>query len=267
MAAELSPQERRDLMYGEHDLSSLAIFSGSFINYGYWFGADPDRPITLAERTESQAEMYRQITARLEPGPGNRLLELGSGLGVGAALVAREIGATVAGLDRSDDQLARAAETNAAALAEPDARLSFHKGSVTDIPWPGGSFDGVYAIEMLQHVDDLAATAREIHRVLKPGGRFATATFFAPQAQEAPLADLLETVESGIDLIRPVGEFVGDLEAAGLTDVEVTSIGEHVWPYMDRWLSQTEFADTWGRNWLRCYENGWIDYYLVTARR
>ena len=254
-------------MYGEQDLSSLSLFSGSFINYGYW-GELPDRDITIEERTASQAEMYRQVTASLEAGPGDELLELGCGIGVGAALVASETGAAVTGLDRSDDQLARAAEANRSALAELDGRLSFRKGSVTDIPAPDGSFDGVYSVEMLQHVDDLVQVVAEVHRLLRPGGRFAAATFFAPGPDGVRhVEELIETAAEGVDVVHLIGDFESDLREGGLNDVRARSIGEHVWRQFDRWVSQTEHRGTWGRNWLRCYENGWIDYYLLTGRR
>lgn len=267
MTQDPSPQERRDSVYGEHDLSSLSIFSGSFINYGYWQGTDPDRPITVEERTESQAELYRLVVSGLKARQGDRLLELGCGLGVGAALVAREFGVIVTGLDRSEAQLERARTVNAEAIETLPDRLSFQQGSVTALPVADNAAEGVYAVEMLQHVDDLAAVAREVRRVLRPGSRFATAGFFAPEAADSPVAELLETVESGIDVIRPVGELTAALEDAGLGQTRTVSIGERVWPHFDRWIAQTEHADTWSRNWLRCYENGWIDYYLVTARR
>ncbi|MDN3239759.1 class I SAM-dependent methyltransferase [Glycomyces tritici] len=266
MERDTEVQAQRDFMYGELDLGSLTIFSGSFINYGYWGELEPDREITVEERTASQAELYRQVVSRLEPRAGARLLELGSGIGVGAALVAREFDVSVTGLDRSSAQLARAGKANADTLEALRGRLSYHRGSVTEIPWNGESFDGVYAVEMLQHVDDLALVAREAHRVLAPGGRFATATFFAPDgADTAPVADLIETVASGVDVITPVGEFTAALTAAGFDGVTATPIGEQVWRQFDRWVAQTEYRDSWGRNWLRCYENGWIDYYLVTA--
>lgn len=268
MEPEPDVQAQRDLMYGELDLSSLTLFSGSFINYGYWGETDPDREITVEERTASQAELYRQVVSRLEPEPGDRLLELGCGLGAGAALVASEFGAIVSGLDRSQAQLERAQAVNADAIKALGGTLSYQHGSVTDIPWGDGSVDGVYAVEMLQHVDDLAAVAREAHRVLRPGGRFGAATFFAPDgADTSAIPELIETVASGVDVIRPVGDFASDLSSAGFTDVTVESIGEHVWRQFDQWIAQTEFRDTWGRNWLRCYENGIIDYFLVSARR
>jgi ubiquinone/menaquinone biosynthesis C-methylase UbiE len=265
MEQEIDVQAMRDQMYGELDLGSLTIFSGSFINYGYWGDIAADRDITLAERTASQAELYRRVVSRLPTPPGVELLELGSGIGVGTALVAREFAAYVSGLDRSAAQLARAAEANADDLERLSGRLSFHEGSVTEIPFKDDSFDGVYSVEALQHVDDLAAVAREARRVLRPGGRFAAATFFTPDDTDTPVADLIETVASGVDVVRPVGAFAADLEAAGFTAVEVEPIGEHVWRQFDRWVAQTEYRDSWGRNWLRCYENGWIDYYVLTA--
>jgi ubiquinone/menaquinone biosynthesis C-methylase UbiE len=268
MEQETDVQALRDRMYGELDLGSLTIFSGSFINYGYWGDIAPDREITIDERTASQAELYRQVVSRLSPPPGAELLELGSGVGVGTALVAREYAAVVTGLDRSAAQIGRAVETNAQDIEEFSGRLSFRQGPVTAIPFPDASFDGVYAVEMLQHVDDLAAVAREAHRVLRPSGRFAAATFFAPDdAGETPVADLIETVASGVDVVAPIGSFTADLEAAGFADVAAEPIGAHVWRQFDHWVAQTEYRDSWGRNWLRCYENGWVDYYLVTARR
>jgi ubiquinone/menaquinone biosynthesis C-methylase UbiE len=268
MEPESDVQTQRDRMYGELDLSSLSIFSGSFINYGYWGELDPDHEITVDERTESQAQLYREVVMSLEPQPGELLVELGCGLGVGAALVATEFDVIVCGLDRSEAQLDRALAINAGEIKALSGALSFAQGSVTDIPWRDASVDGVYAVEMLQHVDDLASVAREVHRVLRPGGRFATATFFAPDgADTSAIPDLIETVASGVDVIRPVGEFAAYLTAAGFEHVTVESIGEHVWRQFDRWVAQTEFHDSWGRNWLRCYEHGWVDYYLLTARR
>ncbi|NUQ89480.1 MAG: class I SAM-dependent methyltransferase [Glycomyces artemisiae] len=266
MEQEIDVQAKRDLMYGELDLSSLSLFSGSFINYGYWGEVAPGRDITLAERTASQAELYRQTLARIPTPPGVQLLEIGCGIGVGTALVAREYAAYVTGLDRSKAQLARAADANAEALERLSGRLSFQEGSATELPFPDDAFDGAYSVEALQHVDDLAAVAREARRVIRPGGHFAAATFFAPAGSgEGPLADLLETVASGVDVVHSLGAFTADLEQAGFADVAAESIGGHVWHQFDRWVAQTEYKDSWGRNLLRCYENGWLDYYVVTA--
>ncbi|MBB6171641.1 ubiquinone/menaquinone biosynthesis C-methylase UbiE [Nocardiopsis mwathae] len=256
-------------MYGAQDLGSFSLFSGNFINYGYWSGdvLTGPGPITVEQRTRSQEEMYRVVVGRLGVGPDDVLLEVGCGIGVGTALVVREFGpAEVHGVDLSPDQLARAERTNAEVLREHPGRLSFHQGSALDLPWPDAAFTGVYSVEAAQHFGDLASFAREAHRVLRPGGRFALATFFSPDDQgPTRLAELIATVRDGIDVVHPIGSFTADLGAAGFTDVRAEPIGDHVWHGFDTWVSQTEYRDTWGRNWLPAYKEGWVDYYLVTA--
>ncbi len=46
--------------------------------------------------------------------------------------------------------------------------------NLNTLPWPfpESSFDLVFANHALEHVEDVIATLSEVHRVLKPGGRF-----------------------------------------------------------------------------------------------
>jgi hypothetical protein len=76
---------------------------------------------------------------------------------------------------------------------------------------------------------------------------------------------LIPTIDSGIDVVDPIDAFRNDLLAAGFVDIRVESIGNHVWRGLDAWIEQTEFRDSWGRNWLTAYQRGLIDYYLITA--
>ncbi|MFC4562982.1 class I SAM-dependent methyltransferase [Nocardiopsis mangrovi] len=262
-------EARLAAMYGEEDLGSFSLFSGDFINFGFWRGAppDPERPITVEERTASQQDMYREVVGRLGAGPGDRLVEVGCGIGVGAALVMAEFGpASVTGVDLSPAQLERARRANAEALAGSGGRLAYRQGSAFALPEPDGGADGLYSVEAAQHFGELSGFAREAHRVLRPGGRLAVATFFTPGEHGADrLAELLETVGNGVDVVLPVAGFAADLEAAGFAGVGVEPIGGHVWRWFDAWIGQTEFAVSWGRNWLPAYEDGLIDYYIVTA--
>jgi len=264
-----SEQDRigvRREVYGSGDLSALAVFAGGFINFGYWrdIAPDltPDAPITLEQRVASQQAMYDLVLDALQVGPGDRVLEVGCGRGIGAASVLRRDPAQVCGIDLMPEQVARAREAN------PDPRLRFEQGSAAAIPFPDGSFDRLLSVEAAQHFEDLPGFARESHRVLAPGGRFALATFFTADEHAAPeLARLLDSFATGLDLAHPIGAVQGALRAAGFTDVAVASIGEHVWRYFDRWIAQTEYHDSWGRNWLGLAERGLVDYYLVTAHK
>ena len=51
-------------------------------------------------------------------------------------------------------------------------RGHFAQGDAQCLPFQGGSFDLVVSAGVLHHVPDIAAAIAEIHRVLKPGGRF-----------------------------------------------------------------------------------------------
>jgi SAM-dependent methyltransferase len=91
-------------------------------------------------------------------------------------------GATLTSLDISPDLLE---------LADRRVRLDGVGGAVTTlcgsahhIPLPDDSVDVVWGNAILHHVD-LAVTAREIHRVLKPGGR---AVFTEPMRNSRALA-------------------------------------------------------------------------------
>lgn len=257
----------RDAMYGENDLSSLEIFSGHFINFGYWRDLVPGGHISVDQRTESQADLYRTVLNRLNVEPTDVVLEIGCGIGVGAALALREyeLGA-VHGLDSSPDQLDRAARVNAELIAEQLNRLVLRHGSALALPYADNQFDKCYSVEAAQHFEDLARFAAEAHRVLKPGGRLAVTTFFLPSAGAIDnLRQLLDTVDNGIDLVVPIDSFQEDLLQAGFGRVSIENIGEHVWRGLDAWIAQTRFKDSWARNWLRAYERELIDYYLVTA--
>ncbi|MGH3888876.1 MAG: methyltransferase domain-containing protein [Pseudonocardiaceae bacterium] len=253
-------------MYGEDDLSSKAVFSGNYINFGYWQDFTPGL-ITVDERTESQANLYRTVLRRLMIGPTDVALEVGCGIAVGTALALREFDpSAVYGLDLSREQIDRATRGNAELVAQQPDRLVLQQGSALELPYADEMFDKCYSVEAAQHFEDLATFASEAYRVLRPGGRLAVTTFFTPYPTAIDeLRRLIETIDSGVDVILAIDSFRDDLLEAGFVDVRAEKIGEHVWRGFDAWIEQTEFSEGWGRNWLKAYNRGLVDYYLVTA--
>ncbi|HEX2290017.1 MAG TPA: methyltransferase domain-containing protein [Pseudonocardiaceae bacterium] len=257
---------RRAAMYGDDDLSSFSLFSGNYINFGYWQDFMPGL-ISVEERTESQADLYRNVLRRLSIGPNDVVLEIGCGIAVGAALALREFHpGALYGLDLSQDQINRASRVNSELLTQQRGRFMLQQGSALQLPYADEHFNKCYSVEAAQHFESLATFASEAYRVLRPGGRLAVATFFMTHASAADeLRQLIETIDSGIDVVVAIGSFRDDLLNAGFAEVDVDSIGEHVWCGFDAWMEQTEFKDSWGRNWLKAYQRGLMDYYLVTA--
>jgi len=98
---------------------------------------------------------------------GKRVLDVGCGDGWYSVLLAKR-GATVSGFDISAEGVEAArewAEANGVA-----GSCGFTVGSVYDIPYPDGSFDLVAGQSILHHVADKGKVARELARVLRPGG-------------------------------------------------------------------------------------------------
>lgn len=105
-------------------------------------------------------EILDQQLAALNLPANARLLDVGCGTG-GASLVLSRHGQAVA-LDRAPQSFA----------ISMDRPYKFRVvGSLEQpLPFAGGSFDVVCALDILEHLDDDFASARELYRVCKPGG-------------------------------------------------------------------------------------------------
>jgi 2-polyprenyl-3-methyl-5-hydroxy-6-metoxy-1,4-benzoquinol methylase len=99
---------------------------------------------------------------------GQSALDLGCGAGTFTAVLAGA-GAAVVGIEVAETAIVRAQ----AAHLELDFRLAPIDGP---LPLDDGSFDLVWASEVIEHVADTERWLREVSRVLTPGGRLLITT-------------------------------------------------------------------------------------------
>lgn len=102
---------------------------------------------------------------------GDRVLDIGAGLAGPARMLAASVGCRVDCLELSPDYCAGAALLNR--LTGLDERVGVHEGSALDMPFADDSFDVVWMQNVGMNIADKRKLYGEIHRVLKPGGRYA----------------------------------------------------------------------------------------------
>ena len=110
--------------------------------------------------------------ARLRVGPGDLLLDAGCGEGR-HCFGALERGARVVGLDVDRSSLQKASGALRFRAKEKRSLGAMLQADAFRLPFADGTFDRVICAEVMEHVHDYQAAARELARVTKPGGRVA----------------------------------------------------------------------------------------------
>jgi ubiquinone/menaquinone biosynthesis C-methylase UbiE len=113
----------------------------------------------------------RQLADALAAEAAASVLDLGSGLGGPARLLAAEHGCRVSGVDLSDRFVAVARLlTERTGLSD---RVEFSQGDVTALDFADDSFDHAWSLHVAMNIADREAFYGEARRVIKRGGHFA----------------------------------------------------------------------------------------------
>jgi SAM-dependent methyltransferase len=142
---------------------------------GVW---DRMSPIYLREVDNRFTEIVDGVIRRGALRAGQQVLNLGTGTGSVAVKAASLIGSRghVTALDISPEMLGIARRRSAGLGL---SNITFLEGRAEELPVHSGRFDAVSASLSLMYVIDRATAAREIARVLGPGGRLVAAVWSA----------------------------------------------------------------------------------------
>ena len=155
----------------------------------------------------SMARLRKDLLAEMGDLSGKKVLDVGSGTGTLAVTIKQTYPtAEVVGLD-GDPQILEIARGKARDLGEG---IRFDQGMSFDLPYPNESFDFALTTVMLHHLsrDDKQVTAREMYRILRPGGRLLGADFAEPRSSLGkairPLTRHFERVADNVNGFLPV---------------------------------------------------------------
>jgi arsenite methyltransferase len=156
---------------------------------------------------------------------GETVLDLGSGAGFDALLAARKVSPTgrVIGVDMTDAMLEKARRN---ADKSGLTNVEFLKGEIEALPLETNSIDVAISNCVLNLVPDKDRAFREIHRVLKPGGRLAVSDMAWEISPDPSIRANLEAVVGCIGGALVLQDYVARLNRAGFASVKVVKHAE-----------------------------------------
>ena len=167
-----------------------------------------DSPASIYE-TQLVAAIFeplaRILIERARPELGEHVLDAACGTGIVARLVASIVGPSgrTVGLDYDPIMIEMARS-----LAP---EIEWRQGDLQNLPFPDAFYDLVICQQGLQYLPDQGAGLRQIHRVLRPGGRMVLATW-SDLAKSPGHVLLFQALEAtiGPDRARPVAWSLAD---------------------------------------------------------
>ncbi|XP_044493110.1 cycloartenol-C-24-methyltransferase-like isoform X2 [Mangifera indica] len=190
----------------------------SFYEFG-WGESFHFAPRWKGESLQESMKRHEHFLAlQLALKPGQKVLDVGCGIGGPMREIARFSSTSVTGLNINEYQITRGKELNR--IAGVDKTCNFVKADFMKMPFPDNSFDAVYAIDATCHAPDVYGCYKEIRRVLKPGQCFAAYEWcmtdaFDPQNQEHQKIKAEIEIGAGLPDVRLTRNCLEALKQAG----------------------------------------------------
>lgn len=200
----------------------LEFYWGEHIHLGH-YGSPPRRKGFLAAKADFVHEMVRWGGLDHLPA-GTTVLDVGCGIGGSSRILARDYGFAVTGVTISPNQVRRAQQ-----LTPEGVTAHFQVDDAMALSFPDGSFDVVWSVEAGPHMPDKAVFARELLRVLKPGGVLVVADWNQRDDRQIPLNAWEKPVMRQLldqwshPAFASIEGFAEQLEATGLVAGQVTT--------------------------------------------
>lgn len=172
LAAAPSPGQELVNRYYTLCIPFYREFLGNHWHTGYYLPDGPTGP-------QDQLRMELRIAISADLASAGDVLEVGCGIGGPACHLAKRTSVRYRGLTPNPVQLELA--RGLARKANLEDRVAFDLGSASELPYADESFDVVLFFESPCHFPDRDLFFREVHRVLRPGGRLAGEDWLAAE--------------------------------------------------------------------------------------
>jgi tocopherol O-methyltransferase len=188
---EYAPADSEQMIVSERPVSEAAIADhydeldpfyrdlwGQHVHHGLWLRGD-ETP------EEAVRKMVELVVQKADLRKGERVIDIGSGYGASARLLAENYDAAVTAVTMSAVQFAFAQNT------PPQPAVTYILGNWYSLEFAPDSFDLAIAIESGEHMPDKVEFARRAFRVLRSGGRFVLCAWLSAERVSQWQADFL----------------------------------------------------------------------------
>ncbi len=249
---------------------------GPHIHHGLWTG-DESASVAQRQLTDTLAEMG-EITS------GDRILDVGCGMGGSSIRLAKERNGEVTGITLSP--LQRHWATVSAAFRGASSRTKFLAADAETVQFDPSTFDVVWSVECTEHLFDKPEFFRRAAQWIRPGGRLVIAVWF--EGDEASTAEQRAMVEEVCTRfvcpsLATRHDYAGWIESAGLRvthDVDWTQRVMKTWEIcknrvgrsgvrqLARFIDQEQVAFLDGFDvLLEAYRTGAMQYGAIVAKK
>jgi SAM-dependent methyltransferase len=163
-----------------------------------------------------------ELADRLPIKAGQRVLDIGCGLGGPARYIAKRFQCHVSGLDITEPFVEAAKKLTA--LLRMEQAVNIEQGDGQRLPYPDSHFDGAYTQHVTMNVADRPGFFAEAFRVLKPGAYFAHTEHGLGPAGDPHYPVPWSADGTGAYLVPP-SESRAVLERTGFEDIVVEDTG------------------------------------------
>jgi arsenite methyltransferase len=210
--------------YAQHALTSSSCCGESCCDNNLY---SPDLLIDLPEAVSGFSLGCGDPLSQANLKPGDTVLDLGSGGGLDCFLAAKQVGPNgrVIGVDMTPEMLERA---RAAADRMGISNVEFRSGLLEQLPIQDASVDVILSNCVINLAPDKDAVFQEAFRVLKPGGLFSVSDIIIQGELSEQSRQDMAAWSACVSGAIPADEYIGKLEAAGFSDIQVEAKGEFV---------------------------------------
>jgi tocopherol O-methyltransferase len=250
-------------------------FWGEHIHHGFWHGDESS--------AQAQQNLTHELARRATLVAGERVLDVGCGLGGSSLLLAEKYGCQVDGISISPNQI-RAA-TREAAQRGLKERVKFTVADANDLTGIRESYDVIWTIECSEHLFDKSRFISTCADLLKPGGRLAICAWLAGEELTREQQQTVTDVCRGMlcPSLGTMRDYVSWMKAGGLEVLsadDVTGQVARTWdlcrPILDFPLIKTflarssrrlhEFASSF-TSIAHAYRSGAMEYGMIVAAK